>query len=71
MDIWIGRVFTFMDGWVKYGKSHAFHMVDGCRTVSICGKMDITDRRDVERESYNWPTCRTCMKKMPGVQQIT
>jgi len=67
-NIWIGRAYEFMDGWVRYGKRHAFHMVDGYRTVSICGTMDITDRRDVDPEpDGSFPTCKTCMKKMVDV----
>ena len=64
--LWIGRIETFMDGWVKYGTSHTFDKsgFTGEETISLCGKLDITDRRDVHASNTLVPVCKSCQKKM-------
>ena len=58
--LWTGRIETMMDGWVKYGRKHAFNKAGyaGQETVSLCG------RRDVEECGTDLPDCKVCRKKM-------
>ena len=64
--LWTGRTETMMDGWVKYGTKHAFsdYGVEGQETVSLCGKLDVTNRRDVEECGTDLPDCKICRKKL-------
>ena len=64
---WIGRSTVIMDGWTKYGKTHAFTALGGhgedC--ISICGKLDLTNDHDCEGDTgEHWPECKACQKKM-------
>ena len=61
--LWVGRIETMMDGWVKYGKRHAFNATGpGQETVSLCGRVDITNRRDVEECGNDLPNCKDCRR---------
>ena len=64
--LWTGRIETMIDGWVKYGRKHAFNKAGyaGQETVSLCGKLDVTNRRDVEECGTDLPDCKVCRKKM-------
>ena len=64
--LWVGRIETIKDGWVKHGMIHAFDDpgVVGVKLVSLCGKLDISNRRDVEECGNAAPDCKTCRKKM-------
>ena len=64
---WIGRNTVVGDGWVRYGKTHAFTMMGrpGEECVSLCGRLDLTDAHWCEGDTMDmYPECGPCNKKM-------
>lgn len=64
---WIGRKTVIEDGWVRYGKTHAFTVLGsrGEECVSLCGRCDMTDDHACEGDTRDmWPECKLCEKKM-------